>query len=291
MFMAPQVQIQIVTWNSREHLERLFLGIEKQEGVDFSIVIIDNASNDGAVEWLENAKSRNEFGMTIIRNSTNRGFAAGHNQGFVICEAPYVLVLNPDTELQVGYLAEVLRVMESTEPLTLTLSQRERGLSDGRIASVQGKLFRELPRGEKYGIIDSCGLEMKFLGQVADIGQNSSDKANFKPLDPLAPHPNPLPKGEGVTEVFGATGACALYRLEALKQVADKHGIFDERFGSYKEDVDLAWRLHRAGWKAVFTPQAVAWHGRGVGKGDVKTWRIRYLSLRNHLLMLIKNLL
>lgn len=205
----PLVQIQIVTWNSRPHLERLFLGIEKQEGVDFSIVVIDNASSDDTVKWLERRhaefvsasdfgdRSRNEFGMTIIRNSTNRGFAAGHNQGFAICQAPYVLVLNPDTELQPGYLAEVLRVMESTEPLTLTLSQRERGLSDSRIASVQGKLFRELPRGEKYGIIDSCGLQMKSRWQVIDIGQNQLDKANFKPLDTLAPHPSPLPKGEG----------------------------------------------------------------------------------------------
>ncbi len=108
-----------------------------------------------------------------------------------------------------------------------------------------------------------------------DIGQNQPDKGNFT----------------AQTEVFGVTGACAFYRLEALKKVADKHGIFDARFGAYKEDVDLAWRLQRARWKAVFTPRAAAWHGRGVGRGDVKTTRIRYLSLRNHLLMLWKNLL
>jgi len=231
------------------------------------------------MEWLRSSNPHPSLSLEgrgnirIIQNQTNRGFAAAHNQGFAICEAPYVLVLNPDTELQAGYLAEVLRVIESTAPLTLTLSRRERGLSESRIASVQGKLYRELPRGEKYGIIDSCGLEMRKWSRVVDIGQNSADKGDF-----------------GVqTEVFGATGACALYRLQALKQVADKHGIFDERFGSYKEDVDLAWRLHRAGWKAVFTPQATAWHGRRVGKGDRRSWKIRYLSLRNQMLMILKN--
>lgn len=140
---------------------------------------------------------------------------------------------------------------------------------------MQGKLYRELPTEGKYGIIDSCGLQMKPWGQIVDIGQNQPDKGNF----------------EAQAEVWGVTGACALYRLEALKQVADKHGIFDERFGSYKEDVDLAWRLRRAGWKAVFTPRAMAWHGRGVGCGDKRSWRIRYLSIRNHLLMMLKNVL
>lgn len=249
------VQIQIVTWNSHQYLERLFKGIEQQSDVDFFVVVIDNASTDRTIEWLESYRG---VRIKLICNNNNKGFAAAHNQGFSICSAPYVLVLNPDTELQPNYLKEVL----------LTMNQ------DKMIASVQGKLYRELPNKEKYGIIDSCGLEMNLLGQVVDFGQNSPDKSNF----------------EAQTEVFGVTGACAFYRLEALKQVKDKHGIFDERFGSYKEDVDLAWRLKRKGWKAVFTPQAKAWHARQVGKGDKRSWKIRLMSLRNHVLMIWKNL-
>lgn len=250
-----KVQIQIVTWNSKPHLERMFLGIGRQASVNFSVVVIDNASTDGSVEWLK----QNQPNVKIINNQTNKGFAAGHNQGFVICAAPYVLVLNPDTELQAGYLAEVLSIIEA----------------DSKIGSAQGKLYRELPKQGNSGIIDSCGLQMKSYGQVVDIGQNQADNGNFAAQGP----------------VWGATGACAFYRLEALRQVADKHGIFDERFGSYKEDVDLAWRLKRAGWKTIFTPKAIAWHGRRVGKGDKRGWSIRYFSLRNHFLMLIKNLL
>ncbi len=297
----PKIQIQIVTWNSRPHLERLFVGIERQEEVDFSVVVIDNASKDGTAEWLRqnfnvvSSPTRNPLysdinenkgplpgveatkNVVLIQNQTNRGFAAAHNQGFAVCEAPYVLVLNPDTELQEWYLEEAVRVMSAQGGSALG------GESDNKVASVQGKLYRELPSEGKYGIIDSCGLEMKFWGQAVDIGQNSVEE-NGKP-------PLPLLAKEGIKEVFGATGACAFYRLEALKSVKDKHGIFDERFGSYKEDVDLAWRLNRAGWKAVFTPQAVAWHGRGVGKGDKRGWRIRYLSLRNQALMIWKNMI
>lgn len=255
----PLVQIQIVTWNSKQHLERLFRGIEQQQGVDFSVLVIDNASSDGTLDLLIEKLQIPNSKFQIIKNKENLGFAKAHNQGFAMCEAPYVLVLNPDTELRAGYLTEMTRVIGS----------------DNKIASVQGKLYRELPKEGKYGIIDSCGLQMKPWSQVIDIGQNMIDKGNFSVQ----------------TEVFGVTGACALYRLEALRQVTDKYGIFDERFGTYKEDVDLAWRLKRAGWKAVYTPKAACWHGRGVGKRDKKSMRIRYLSFRNHLLMVGKNLI
>jgi len=274
--MSNKVQIQIVTWNSRKHLERLFRGIEKQRGIDFRVLIIDNNSSDGTVEWIEkypdeelasssgfrstSLSGRQEFGMTVIKNNENAGFAKAHNQGFALCEAPYVLALNPDTELQEGFLEQVVKTMESYD----------------QIASVGGMLYRQLPSQEKSGIIDSCGLKMRLNGQIVDIGQNSSQNANFS-----------LKK-----DVFGVSGACVLYRLNALKQVKDKYGIFDERFGTYKEDVDLAWRLNRAKFKAKINPKAVAWHEREFGKTDRKNQpnRVKQLSIQNHLMMLKKNL-
>ncbi|OIO48740.1 MAG: hypothetical protein AUJ34_02470 [Parcubacteria group bacterium CG1_02_41_12] len=273
--MHPKVQIQIVTWNSSKHLERLFTGIEKQEGVDFEVVIIDNASEDGTKDEilrLASLRACPEYseGMTI--NRENRGFAAGHNQGFEMCKAPYVLILNPDTELQENFLRETVDMIES----------------ESSIASVGGVLYQQLPEpplnpplntgGEiyRYGVIDSLGLKMRINGQIVDIGQNCPQNANLSPK----------------TDVFGITGACVLYRLSALKSVKDQNGIFDERFHSYKEDADLAWRLHNAGFKAKIATKAIAYHGRQIKEGDRrnKSDRIKFLSIRNHLLMLKKNL-
>ena len=65
--------------------------------------------------------------------------------------------------------------------------------------------------------------------------------------------------------VFGASGAAALYRREALDDVAYPAGeVFDEAFFAYREDADLAWRLQRRGWRCLYWPAARAWHARGL---------------------------
>jgi len=257
--MPTKVQIQIVTYNSRAHLGRLFAGIEKQEGVDFEVVVIDNQSEDNSVDLARELYPQ----ARIIQNSQNSGFAAGHNKGFKICQAPYVLILNPDTELQQGFLRYCVDMIESDE----------------QIASIGGVLYQQLPEQGKSGVIDSLGLKQRINGQIVDIGQNTAQNTNFNPK----------------TDVFGISGACALYRLSALKQVQDKYGILDERFGLYslKDDADLAWRLKRAGFKARIAAQAIAYHARYTGKGDKRKNRsdeVKQTSICNHLLMLKKNL-
>lgn len=280
MIKPAQVQIQIVTWNSKERLPGLFAGIRGQT-VDYDLVVVDNGSSDGTVEWLEEYSAhgaphlgplpKGEGVLRIIANKENRGFAAGHNQGFAICRAPFVLALNPDVELGGSFLERCLAIIQSDE----------------RIGAVAGKLYRRLPQapplnppldkgGRWGGIIDSCGLAIKPWGQIINIGEGQPDRGQF----------------DNFLTIFGVSGAAAFYRLEALKSVADRYGIFDERFGTYKEDADLAWRLQRAGWKTIFVPGAAALHPRAVrhdnrdSRGDI----INQLSLRNHLLTLKKNL-
>lgn len=251
-----------MTWNSRPYLEQLFAGIAAQHGIDYTVLIIDNASTDGTVEWIEKHIIQNQTGKkeVLIKNEENRGYAGAHNQGFEQCAAPYVLTLNPDAVLEPGFLEH------ATTAIT----------ADASIASIQGKLYQILPKHGKPGIIDSCGLKMRFFGQIVDTGQNTTDKGQYAS--------NRL--------IFGPTGAVALYRTAALKDVRERNGILDERFHSYKEDVDLAWRLKQAGWKSLFVPKAQAQHIRQVKKGgrNERDERVKLLSQHNHLLMLKKNL-
>ena len=125
---------------------------------------------------------------------------------------------------------------------------------------------------------------------MANIGENKPENAKFEPTD--APHPDPLPKGEGAIKVWGVSGACALYRVKALQSVKDKYGIYDERFWMYKEDADLAWRLNKAGFASILASNAVALHQRSVRKGDRKSRpdKFKQESIKNHVLMLKKNL-
>ncbi|MBI2637250.1 MAG: glycosyltransferase, partial [Parcubacteria group bacterium] len=196
--------------------------------------------------------------MTV--NGDNRGFARAHNQGLSECKAPYVLVLNPDVELQEGCLAEMAAKMEENP----------------KIAAITPKLYKILPFGGKSGIIDSLGIKILAWGQVANIGENHPENAKFEPTERL----------------WGVSGACALYRLAALEAVKDEQGIFDERFWMYKEDADLSWRWNRAGFTSILARNAAALHRRSVQKGDRKSRpdTFKQESIKNHLLLLKKNL-
>src|SRR4051794_11516834 len=114
------------------------------------------------------------------------------------------------------------------------------------------------------------------------------------------------PKYSQPGPVFGVDGAAPVYRREALldARVPDGNGgweFLDESFFMYKEDVDLAWRLHRLGWKTLYEPAALAWHARGAGAPGAVTmleiarsnWQIprwiKTISWRNQRLMQAKN--
>lgn len=106
--------------------------------------------------------------------------------------------------------------------------------SDDRIASVTGLIYRMDGK-----TIDTTGIEYKCLARIVDR--------------------QIIPSSDG--EVFGVSGAIALYRRSAIEKAG---GLFDPAWFMYKEDVDLALRLRRAGFIAWFEPRAIAWHERGL---------------------------
>ncbi|MBI3251533.1 MAG: hypothetical protein HYZ62_01325 [Candidatus Andersenbacteria bacterium] len=107
--------------------------------------------------------------------------------------------------------------------------------------------------------------------------------------------------------MLAVTGAAGIFRLAALKKIAYRGGnlpeVFDEDFFSYKEDVDLGWRLNRAGFVCRYEPVVMGWHVRTLGKRGRWPWflnprqalrrifspRTRY-SVRNYVWMLVKNI-
>ena len=106
----------------------------------------------------------------------------------------------------------------------------------------------------------------------------------------------------GALEVFGVSGTAPIIRRSAIEQILLPDGnMFDESYHSYKEDVDLAYRLRSAGYKAYTLLDAVAYHDRSaVGLKDLgdsaaannKAYQpafIKYYSYKNHLATLYKN--
>ncbi|HEY3054963.1 MAG TPA: glycosyltransferase family 2 protein [Thermoanaerobaculia bacterium] len=132
------------------------------------------------------------------------------------------------------------------------------------VGMATGKLLREDGTG-----IDSMGIRMTRTGRHLDI--TDSLQRNF--------------------EVFGVSGAAAMYRLSFLRDVAIDGEIFDEDFFAYREDADIAWRGRLLGWRAVCVPDATAHHVRRVTPDRRRQLppEINMHSLKNRFLLRLKN--
>lgn len=279
--MIPKLSIQIITFNNRQFIRDCLDSLFKQTYQDFSILIIDNASNDGTLKFIQDQYSisqikknfKSSAKLFVFRNIKNMGFAQAHNQGLKMSQSELVLVLNPDIILEPNFLERLIKVLTNDE----------------KIGSVGGKLLKirlgdlELQEKIRTKLIDSTGLTILKSRRVIDRGEGEEDQKQY----------------DKKTKVFGISGACVLYRKQALEdvrvligQVKEKIEYFDQDFFAYKEDVDLAWRLNLRGWQAVYVPQAKAYHfraGASINRRFSQAKLINFLSFRNHLWMLLKN--
>lgn len=102
--MRPTLSIVIVSYHSREDLERCLPTIERQDFDDYEIVVVDNAPGDGTGEWLAKAYPK----VRVVPNEKNTGYAGGNNRGIETASGTYTMILNPDTELHDRALATLL---------------------------------------------------------------------------------------------------------------------------------------------------------------------------------------
>jgi GT2 family glycosyltransferase len=124
--------------------------------------------------------------------------------------------------------------------------------------------------------LDSTGIIMLREQRHLDRGADQPDTGQF----------------DAPEDVFGPSGAAALYRRKALDEVAVNGQFFDEDFFAYREDADLAWRCRLAGWTSIYVPTAVALHRRRVTPercGELPKI-INYHSVKNRFLLRLNNM-
>ncbi|HXI14673.1 MAG TPA: glycosyltransferase family 2 protein [Thermoanaerobaculia bacterium] len=255
--MERSVVAILITYNSERYLERCLEGLRSQSLQPREIVVIDNASEDDSVAIVERALPS----ARVIHNRTNTGFSAAVNQGVALTESDYVLLVNPDLYLTSHYLR---LVVEATE-----IAGDDYGAATGKLLRGSG------PSIAPNGLVDSKGIRMTRSGRHLDIAGGEPDSDG----------------GELVTEVFGVSGAGALYRRRFLADVAIGGEIFDESFFAYREDADLAWRGRLFGWSALYVPQAVGHHVRQVTPEVRRKLppSLNYHSVKNRFLLRLKN--
>ncbi|MBI4276256.1 glycosyltransferase family 2 protein [Candidatus Uhrbacteria bacterium] len=278
----PRVVISLVTWNSENDLPACLAAIALQTYSDATLVVVDNASTDGTADVFGKLQTTN-YKLQTILNSVNLGYTGAHNQAIrwaVAHGAEFVLVLNPD-------------VVPRPDVVAVMVAAMERHPKAGSIG---------IPLLRDDSTIDSLGLDVGWGGRFIERGAGVRiQEAPQLPASPAGGRSGTIAD----EQVLGISGACALYRLAALDEVAyhaeKEKQYFDERFFAYKEDVDLALRLRARGWEAWMTYSSKAFHSRAVadasrgivalqyrGRGERSKQR-SYLSYRNHLFVLKKH--
>jgi GT2 family glycosyltransferase len=170
------------------------------------------------------ARTATEFpGTEVVRADRPRGFAVAANRGIARATGEVIELLNDDTQVTAGWAEAALRVFATPT-----------------VAAVAPLVLQgPSPRP----VIDSAGDEY-------DAGGFARKRGHGEPV--REPYRRPC-------EVFGASASSAFYRADVLRAV----GAFPEDFGAYFEDVDLAWRIRRAGFRAMYEPASVVWHRVG----------------------------
>ncbi|MBI5404053.1 MAG: glycosyltransferase family 2 protein [Ignavibacteriae bacterium] len=249
------VSINIVNWNGLQFIGHCIDSIKLQTYKNIEINIIDNNSSDGSVDFLTTKYPD----IKLVKNMRNEGFSKAHNQAIIISSGEYILPLNFDIILAPTFVEEMVNAIESSS----------------EVGIVSGKLYI-LRDGEKTNIIDSTGITMQGMFP-ADRGQNEIDSNQYAKVE----------------DVFGASGAAPLFRREMLEDIRLNEEYFDEDFYIYVEDVDLCWRAQLYGWKALYTPLAIAYHSRGATRKNDSEMKRDYLLIgyRNRYWTIIKNVI
>ena len=274
----PKVTIIIPTYNCKIYIAHCLNSIFEQTYRDFQVLIVDNNSQDGTAEFIRN----NYPLVNLIKNNKNLFFAKANNQGLRLVKSEFVALCNQDIILEPTWL-EAMMYAASDEKYS------GYGSFGGRLLKLKA-LNLEVGDFQKTDRIDSCGLLVLKNHRVVELGAGDS-RDEFLQRQ----------------EVFGQSGALALFRRQALEEAILKNDdhpngdYFDSDFVFYKEDVDLAWRLQLSGWSSLLVPEAVAYHlrtlsgseednlGRIIKSRSKKSQLARYYSYRNHFLCLLSD--
>lgn len=237
--------VVIPNLNGGEALAKAVASLRAQS-VACHIIVVDNASTDGSAEAVT-AKFPE---IELIRHSRNLGYAGGVNAGLRRClesGALYAAVFNDDAVAEASWLERLVAYLEEYP-------------ESGAVAC------KVLQSDKKT--IDSTGDYLTNWGLPYPRGRGETDRGQYD-----------IPG-----EIFAASGAASLFRVEALRQV----GLFDEAFFAYYEDVDLGFRMQNAGWKVGYEPKAIVYHTVGLTSGRMKGFTT-YQTLKNLPLLIWKN--
>lgn len=256
---SPKVVIGSLLYDTKErgygtskYLADFMPSVAGQSYKNIELVFVDNSEEEknANVSYLR----ENYPNVKIIRPGKNTGFARGNNIMIDYAKevkADYYIACNNDMLLGPNVVSELVNaVMKTPQFASATCKVKRWDFTN-----------KDNENSGKTNFLDTAGIAITKEHRFIDRGQGEIDHGQYDQEE----------------EIFGSSGAAAIYRMSALDDVAfrnenGKYEYFDELMFMYKEDVDLAYRLQWAGYKCLYTPSAVVYHDRTIearGKGTI----------------------
>ncbi|MCS7297292.1 MAG: glycosyltransferase [Bacteroidia bacterium] len=243
----------ILAYGGREWLERFLPALIQTDYPALTVWVVDNGSQPSLVPWLREKFSS----IQLLRYETNEGYAGGYQRFFVEHgrEVPYLCLLNSDVEVTPGWLKPLIQRMEEYP----------------EIGAIQPKILSWSDR-QVFDYAGAAGGMMDAWGYPTCRGRNERDKGQY----------------DQPAQIFWASGAAFVVRTQAIYRSLGGV-LFKPYYFMHMEEIDLCWRLQRAGWVIAYEPASIVYHvgGASLGQGDP---RKTYLNFRNNLYLLWENL-
>jgi GT2 family glycosyltransferase len=328
--MDRLVSVVIVCWNSAPFLPRCLAGIAEQTWKETELIVVDNASADESLSHVPASATiiRNETNLGFAR-AANQGIAAAHGD-FVLLVNPDAYLTPHYIETVLAVFDDTCGAATGTlmrarghdiEPaggidslgIRMTRSGRHFDIEDASVIPAShavDTVTRPSPglrppsprsrgaRGNKATSSPSPRLRGEGARR-ADEGRvirSDPERSEGESRDPLrhsqgVPRLAPHARDDTYTEIFGVSGAAAMYSMAFIRDVSVFGEFFDEDFFAYREDADVAWRGRLMGWRARYVPDAIAYHVRTVTPERRRELSpsINMHSVKNRFLLRMKN--
>jgi N-acetylglucosaminyl-diphospho-decaprenol L-rhamnosyltransferase len=245
--------IIVVSTGAREHVRACLESLRRHplRSGPMAVHVVDNASTDGTVEMI-----RDQFPEVELETlGWNAGFCIANNVALRRASGPYVLLLNPDTEVSEGALEWVIRLMEERPDV---------GMASCRLVQPDGTFDHAAKRSFPTPI----GSLAYFtgIGRLPGVGKR------------LGQYRAPDLDEHGSGEVDAVNGAFMLVRRSAMDEV----GLLDEGYWLYMDDLDWCYRFKRRGWKVWYDGSVTIMHVKGGTTVEARK-RGRHRGLRHNL--------
>lgn len=251
---SPNEKITIVipNYNGMKFLEECMSSLLAQEPDTpfYKIIVVENASTDGSLAWLQEHFPESAFPtVTILPQSTNTGFCHAVNVGIQAADTPYVLLLNNDTKVKPDFVKNLYQAIESRADAF----------------SVSAKMLM----WDKPELLDDAGDRYCVLGWAYARGKGK-----------------PANQYDTPCKIFSACGGAAIYRRSVFEEI----GLFDEEHFAYLEDLDIGYRAQIHGYRNYYEPSAEVIHYGSASSGSrYNEWKTG-IAAANSVYVVVKNM-